>query len=89
MKLTVEDKQFLKDIGYPDNQLNQIEKAAASTIYKVDNKKRISCKKAIEVIGRENFLSTLGRSAFHWNSSTETKDGEHFVSFDSSSMFNK
>lgn len=87
MKLTNKDKEYLKSIGYPDNELNQIEKATGSTVYKFDDTKRISCRKAIELLGRESFLATIGRSAFHWNSSAETKDGKHFVCFDSSRMF--
>lgn len=48
--------------------------------------KRISEKKALEVLGREQFLHGLCRSAFHWTATCENGKRE-IVSFDSRGYF--
>lgn len=87
MKLTSKDKEILIGFGYEEKDLDQIEMATLSkyTSYKLDNKK-ISLKTVLELLDREAYLSGIGRSAFHWSSARETKDGR-VIYFDSSKLF--
>ena len=85
MKLTIEDKKTLHDIGIPDSDFQQIERAMTKTDYKYRSRK-ISREKAIELLGRKNYLSGLSRSAFHWTAARETATGE-CVYFDSCRLF--
>ena len=85
MILSSQDKKYLKSIGYPESDFDQIEVASTLTRYRYKGK-LICAERAEALIGREKFLSRLGRSAFHWSSSAETQDGE-FIFFDSSPMF--
>lgn len=85
MKLAKTDKELLIKWGYKSDDIEQIEKAIGKTVYELDNQK-ITIKRAIEVLGKEEFLSGISRSAFHWNASREGKGGEK-VYFDSSKLF--
>jgi hypothetical protein len=85
MKLTSEDKKILKENGYLDKDMHQIEEATARTVYEM-NDKEISQKKALEVLGREEYLSGISRSAFHWSAVRSNSNGET-VYFDSSKLF--
>jgi len=85
MILTNEDKQYLIECGYEKEDFNQIARAISKTTYEYKGEK-ISVQKAIDVIGREAFLSGIARSAFHWTSAREDKAGE-CVFFDSHSLF--
>ncbi len=85
MKLNKEDKELLIEWGYLDEDLDQIERATTKTVYEINDKK-ISAKKAIELLGREKYLSGIGRSAFHW-SATRSNDNNETVFFDSSKLF--
>lgn len=89
MKLTDADKKYLRSIGYLPRDMRQIEEATspAVTVYKLDDKKVISLKETIRLLGREGYLASIGRSAFHWSACRETLDDKHFVSFDSSKLF--
>ena len=80
MRLNRDDKEMLENMGYPTSDFAQIENAIGKTKYTMDGK-RISAKKAIEILGKHDFLSGIARSAFHWTSMR----GE--VSFDSSKIF--
>lgn len=53
MKLTNNDKDFLKELGYQEEDIKQIEEATMKTTYEMDSK-RISYKKVIEELGRKN-----------------------------------
>lgn len=85
MILTNEDKQYLIECGYEKEDFNQIARAISKTSYEYQGDE-ISAQKAIEVVGRENFLSGIARSAFHFTASREGKDG-NYVHFDSTSLF--
>lgn len=85
MILTNEDKQYLMDCGYEKEDFNQIARAISKTSYEYQGEE-ISAQKVIEVVGRENFLSGIARSAFHFTASREDKDG-NYVHFDSTSLF--
>lgn len=85
MKLTIEDKKILADMGVPNRDFPQIERAMTKTDYKYRSRK-ISREKAIELLGRKSYLSGLSRSAFHWTAARETATGE-CVYFDSCRLF--
>lgn len=85
MKLTTEDKETLKEYGFPDEDISQIEEATKKTVYEMDDKK-ISQKKAIEILGRKKYLSGISRSAFHFSAVRDNDKGET-VYFDSSKLF--
>ena len=65
MKMSKRQIEILKGFGEDDESIEQVERAATVTIYKYKGR-RISRKKAIELLGEEEFLSGLDRSAFHW-----------------------
>ena len=72
-KLTPEDIALLKEWGEKDNDcIKQVERVASKKWTKYElidyNKKirkKISREEAIEILGREEWLSGLHRSAFH------------------------
>ncbi len=55
------------------------------TVFKDKDGKRISEKKAIEIVGRQAIIAGIERSAFHWD--TSVGDGENVVYLDSSKYF--
>lgn len=85
MKLTSEDKKLLTDWGFPEKDFNQIERAITKTTYEMNDKK-ISASEALDVLGRETYLSGIARSAFHWTSFRENYKGQG-VYFNSSKLF--
>jgi len=85
MKLTNGDKKVLKENGFKDEDMNQIERATIKTVYEMNGEK-ISQKKALEILGRKEYLSGISRSAFHWSAGRDNEKGET-VSFDSSKLF--
>lgn len=86
--ITKEDKAYLSELGYPKKDIDQIEYAASHTKY-IHGSKRVSATKAIEILGKKEFLSGLCRSAFHETASREPLDKNDYnmVLFDSSEMF--
>lgn len=91
--LTQEDKKLLKDYGYLDEDFPQIKEAYNKTIYTLCENTKVSRKeteikgmKAIELLGRENFLSGLARSAFHWSAYRNITENSG-VYFNSSKLF--
>jgi hypothetical protein len=93
MKLTKADKEYLKNIGYIDvGDFEQIEKASGKTTYTLcdgfsGEETLINTDKAIELLGRETYLSGISRSAFHWSAVRDTKQYGVSVYFDSSKFF--
>lgn len=85
MKLTSKDKELLTEWGHREEDLNQIERATTKTTYETNGKK-ISVNEALDVLGRETYLSGISRSAFHWSSCRENEKGQ-MVYFDSSKLF--
>ena len=66
---------FLK-MGHPESEIPQLKEAlnvCRTTI--LETGKRISKKKAIEMLGLEIFLSGISRAAFHWDAARQTPDG--------------
>ena len=77
-KLSEFDVQCLRNLGYHEEDLPYIDNAIGKTKYVlcVDGKnKRISAKKAREILGDESFVSGVGRSTFHQTASRETESG--------------
>ncbi len=86
MKLTEEDRQFLREEMFEDERsILQIEKAMKKTIFEIDGK-RISADDAISLIGRKNFLCGMDRCAFHVDAVQHTPDGKDLY-FDSRPYF--
>lgn len=86
MKMTKRQIEILKGFGEDDKSIKQIERAAAVTTYEYKGR-RISRKKAIELLGEKKFLSGLDRSAFHWTSCRDVVGENECVFFDSSKLF--
>lgn len=85
MKLADSDKALLKTWNFPESDFPQIEDALGVTVC-IMNGKRISRKKAIELLGQKTYLSGIARSAFHWTSCRLDADGNEIL-FDSSKLF--
>lgn len=87
MKLLKSDKEILTKWGHDDKDIKQIEEATTKTTYKINYKERISANKAVELLGRETYLSGISRSAFHRSASRNIVNGNDVVAFDSSKLF--
>lgn len=90
MKFTESDRAYLREHHHePDEAIRQIEAAVSKTVYSLAIKgesTKISRKKAIEILGREKWLSGMDRSAFHRSATYTTNDGKT-VYFDSRRFF--
>lgn len=73
--LTFSDCLYLVHIGYLTSDLTQIEDAAKKSKYTL-NRKRISRKKAEGLLARVDFLSAIGRAAFHASASRKLENGD-------------
>lgn len=87
MKLTAQDKEWLRGWGHDDSDFPQIEEAMHKnkTTYELDDK-TISREQAINLLGRCDFIAGLSRSAFHYSAVRFLGDGRA-VYFDSSNLF--
>ena len=87
MKLSNEDKQLIMSWGHKEEDLKQIERATGTTktTYEVEGKK-ISLNEALEILGREQYLSGICRSTFHWSACRENEKNQT-VYFNSSKLF--
>ena len=93
MKLNKNDKEILKKWGNLDKDMRQLQEAANKTKYELhytENgkyaSKRIGVKEVIAVLGREEWLSGISRSAFHWTCAKPVYGGG-MVYFDSGAIF--
>lgn len=102
MKLTNADKNMLKEYGYEDEDFAQIQRALdkRNTKYEkyrevtntfngttyADDEEPITREEAIKLLGRENFLSGVARSCFHYTA-VRVVDGDVRVHFDSHNLF--
>lgn len=87
--LTQQDIEILKKWGHQDKDLSQINKAITKTDYRYchnGKEEKITHKQARELLGNEQFLSGISRSAFHYSSCREI-EGKGYVDFDSRRMF--
>ena len=89
-KLTKEDKEQLESWGFKEEDFSQIEEAGRETIYLIDlndsTEISISREQVLETMETKEFLSGIGRSAFHWSAVRYDKQGKA-VYFDSSGLF--
>lgn len=89
MKLTETDQKLLKKRGYSDKDFSQKETAINTSKYYIynDQKKSVSItpEKAIKLLGKEEFLSGIARSAFHWSAMRVNNNIK--VLFDSKRLF--
>ena len=91
-KLTKADIELLMNWGYLKEDITDIQYRLPYLRCYLYNEKdgsevRISRKKAIELIGREQFLSGLGRCAFHWDALKIVEGTNLSVFFDMSKYF--
>lgn len=64
IQLTTKDKRFLMGIGYLEEDILQITR----TEFVIEShEKPITTDKAIRIVGRNSFLSSVGRATFHWS----------------------
>lgn len=77
VKLTKKDKEFLKKIGYLEMDFNQIEKANYK--YYIEYNQRISEEEALKKLGRNRWLSGVGRACFHTSAVRECKRGSETI----------
>lgn len=91
MKLTKADKETILKWGYRENELEQVQVAANVAVYELYSPhvqgKKIGVKKAIEILGRKEWLSGICRAAFHWTAGRISLDEKCEVGIDCSSMF--
>lgn len=80
MKLTEQDKQTLRDLGHPESDMRQLERAARECRYTDRHGNRITAEKAVEMLGRKTWLSGISRAAFHATAGQE--ENNNYVSFD-------
>ena len=85
MFLEESDKKYFKEVGYTNKDINQIERAVAVTDFEVDDKP-MDLVSVLRIMDRKEFLSGMGRSAFHWTAMRTAVDGRK-VYFDSSKLF--
>lgn len=83
MKLTKADKEYFIDAGYLEEDLEQIEYCMNKCKYELEDGKKVSRKYVLENMDRREWLSGIGRSAFHWSAARETYNG-YIVLFDRS-----
>lgn len=93
MILEEKDINTLKEWGYSDRDIKQIQEAVEITEYTkhelkppYKDVKSLTALEAYELLGNEMFLSGISRSAFHWSASREYCK-KYGVSFDSSKLF--
>lgn len=85
VKLTERDRELLRGYGHSEHDMEQIAQAIRCTEYTVDGT-RITADEAVTILGREEFLSGISRSAFHYTAAREAED-HSIVYFDSSKLF--
>lgn len=87
--LTMNDISILKQFGYEDKDMYQIDNAISNTIYilcSTFDDQEISAETARKLLNSEDFLSAIGRSAFHWSACRSLNKCRE-IYFDSSKMF--
>ena len=86
MKLSKADREYIRrNFWESEDSIDQIERCIDKTKFTLDGKK-IPTARAIEMLGREKFLTGMDRSAFHFTTVVETDDGR-LIHFDSSRFF--
>ena len=66
MKLTNKDKDYFLTIGYKNEDLAVIENTSISYELVINDVSiKINQKEIVKILGRNNFLSGIGRATFH------------------------
>lgn len=93
VKLTEEDKELLRSWHEKEEYFPQIQQAMMGKYTVVTHEdprtgkgKRITHEKAIELLGRRDYLSGIHRSAFH-RSACRGEEATGYVYFDSRNLF--
>lgn len=79
MQLTEKDKALFLSKGYTESDLPQLSDAVNEvrlTLINGDDEQNITKRDAIRILGRETFLSGIGRSAFHASRIRDSSDGK-------------
>lgn len=91
--LTKRDKAYLMKIGYLDSDMPYIEAAVDSMKYEYwkgqgHGEEEIDQEKAIALVGKQAWLSGVGRACFHSSAVRETKysHGRNCVYFEDSAL---
>jgi hypothetical protein len=93
MRLTNKQKEYYKSMGWGEDdiaQLQEMGKYCKLTVCLEPNGekiRRITQKEAIEILGKETFMSGMERACFHWTASRQNEAGTLSVDFNNSSMF--
>lgn len=78
--LSNRDKNYLKKIGYLEEDMKQIEESGRDCtiekrVYKKDGRIKaiigLTIDETIKIVGKRRFLSALGRACFHWSASVD------------------
>lgn len=81
MKLTNKDKNYLLSIGYLNEDFAVIENTPIRCELIINDVSiKINQKEAIKILGRNNFLSGIGRSTFHGSAMRSTESLPHNIS---------
>lgn len=89
MQLSNREKRFLSFLGYSEKDIEQIKKACKfCRIEKGVKNERITHRNFIKLYGKDNFLLSLARAAFHYTSSY-TPEKNIFYIFDCFGYFDK
>lgn len=92
MKLIKKYRKILTDWQVPKEDIPQIEEAIGKTRFTLGSgmesgrEKRITIAQTIKILGAEDFLLGMNRSAFHYSTSRTNTKGQT-VYFDSSRLF--
>lgn len=104
MVLQKQDIDILKKWGYPDRDIPQIQEGIKVSTYELCKRlnpdtedfdedrsklvRNLTAKEAYRKLGRKEFLSGIGRSAFHVSAVRDCTNENYFVMFDSGALFN-
>ena len=86
IRFTKEDEQYLLGLGHPESDIKQLKDAFREVKLsvcdtKTHEERKIKRAEAIEILGRETFLSGISRCAFHATAERENADGSLSVYF--------
>jgi hypothetical protein len=89
--ITREDSKYLHHIGHNTSEVKQIDECIPYTKFVLTEQgkkpRRITSSKAIEVLGRTEFLNGMSRCAFHVTTSRSSNDCRYRVEFDTAEYF--
>ena len=86
LRFTKQDEDWFLNSGHPQSDIKQLKDAFREvkltlTDHKTMKETKITRSKAVEILGRETYLSGISRAAFHMTSYRESQDGRYSVYF--------